>query len=214
MINAVKRKIKDKTGASITFALLIFLVCAVISSAIIVAASSAAGRMSQMAQMDQRYYAVTSVAKLLKGEIDGKTVFVTSDSTDQDEYVVRYDYEDDPPTRTDHTILTDASEVLVKLLKGETVDQNRTFSVSTDLTETAHPNSDLACTVKENVDGNTGLLTFTISNTNGTTASTYQLKMVFASKRKETTDTTTGIKTTKIEWTFQGIQKLKGPVTA
>jgi len=203
-MNAMKNKIKSQRGASITFALLLFLVCAVISSAIIVAATSAAGRMSQMAQMDQRYYAVTSVAKLLKSEIDGKTVYVTPGT---DKYIVRYDYEEDPPTRTDHTILTDASEVLVRLLKGETVTPNRTFSVSTELTAADHPNSDLACTVNESVDSNTGLLSFTISNTNGTTSSTYKVKMTFSSKRKESTDVFTGLKTTKIEWSFQSIKK-------
>ena len=208
-MNAMKNKIKSQKGASITFALLIFLVCAVVSSAVIITASSAAGRMSQMAQMDQRYYAVTSVAKLLKSEIDGKTVYVTPDTTDPKKYIVRYDYEAVPPTRTQHTILTDASEVLVRLLKRETVGQDRIFTVTTNLTASDHPNSDLVCTVEENVDSKTGLLTFTIRNTNGTSTSTYRVKMIFASKRKESTVVSTGLKETKIEWKFQSIQKME-----
>ena len=65
-MNRVKRKLKNQTGASITFALLLFLVCAVLSSVIIVAATAASGRMSKIAETDQRYYAVTSAAELLK----------------------------------------------------------------------------------------------------------------------------------------------------
>jgi len=75
-MNAMKNKIKSQRGASITFALLLFLVCAVISSVVIVAATAAGGRMSQIAQSDQRYYAVTSAAELLKDALDGKTVTV------------------------------------------------------------------------------------------------------------------------------------------
>lgn len=68
-MNRVKRKLKNQTGASITFALLLFLVCAVLSSVIIVAATAASGRMSKIAETDQRYYAVTSAAVLLKDMI-------------------------------------------------------------------------------------------------------------------------------------------------
>lgn len=65
-MQAIKKKLRSQRGASITFALLIFLVCAVLSSVIIVAASTAAGRMSKLAETDRRYYAVTSAAELMK----------------------------------------------------------------------------------------------------------------------------------------------------
>lgn len=64
-MNRIKWKLQSRKGASITFSLLIFLVCAVVSSIVIVAASTSAGRLSEMAQMDQRYYAVTSAAEML-----------------------------------------------------------------------------------------------------------------------------------------------------
>ncbi len=73
-MNAIKNKIRSREGASISFALLAFLVCAVISSVVIVAGSTAAGRMSQIAQSDQRYYAVNSAAGLLQSTLDGKVV--------------------------------------------------------------------------------------------------------------------------------------------
>lgn len=59
-------KLRSKTGASITYALLLFLVCAVLCSVILAAATAASGRMAKMAEMDQRYYAVTSAAELLQ----------------------------------------------------------------------------------------------------------------------------------------------------
>ena len=65
-MKAIRNKLISRRGASITFALLLFLVCAVLSSVIIAASTAAAGRMSRAAEMDQRYYAVTSAAEFLK----------------------------------------------------------------------------------------------------------------------------------------------------
>ena len=72
----LKIKLRSETGASITFALLLFLVCSVVSIVVVVAGSAAAGRMSQRAETDQRYYAVTSAAELLCDDFKGKTVVV------------------------------------------------------------------------------------------------------------------------------------------
>ena len=71
-MHKLKQKLKSQTGASITFALLLFLVCAVVGSAVLVAGTAAAGRMSKIAEMDQRYYAVNSAARLIIEQIDGK----------------------------------------------------------------------------------------------------------------------------------------------
>jgi hypothetical protein len=60
----VWKKLRSRKGASITFALLAFLVCAVISAVLLASASAAAGRVSGLAESDQRYYAVTSAAQL------------------------------------------------------------------------------------------------------------------------------------------------------
>ncbi len=68
----IRAKLKSETGASITYGLLLFLVCAVLSSVILVAATAAAGRISNLAETDQRYYSVTSAAELVKKAIDGK----------------------------------------------------------------------------------------------------------------------------------------------
>ena len=51
-MTAMRNKIKSQRGASITFALLIFLVCSMVSIAVVVAGTAAAGRMSQRAETD------------------------------------------------------------------------------------------------------------------------------------------------------------------
>ena len=70
----IRRKMRSKRGASITFALLIFLVCAMVSSVVIVSATTAAGHMSSQAEMDERYYAVAEATQMLRNSIEGKQV--------------------------------------------------------------------------------------------------------------------------------------------
>ncbi len=74
MKNRIMDKLRSTKGASITFALLLFLVCAVLCSVILAAATAASGRMSKIAENDQRYYCVSSAAELLKELLDGKSV--------------------------------------------------------------------------------------------------------------------------------------------
>lgn len=77
MIRQVHQKLRSQTGASITYALLLFLVCAVIGAVVLTAGTAAAGRVSQMAEMDQRYYSVSSAAELLAQELTGESKAVT-----------------------------------------------------------------------------------------------------------------------------------------
>ena len=64
-MQAIKNKIRSRRGASLTFALLLFLVCAVVGSVVLVAGTAASRRLIQIAEMDQRYYSVNSAARLL-----------------------------------------------------------------------------------------------------------------------------------------------------
>lgn len=72
--NRIRTKLRSKRGASITFALLLFLVCAALSAVVLVAATTAAGRISNIAETDQRYYSVTSAAELLRDSLDNNMV--------------------------------------------------------------------------------------------------------------------------------------------
>ena len=74
--NYLRRKLASRRGASITFALLLFLVCTVIGVIVLVAGTAAGGRMSKLAESDARYYAVDSAAQLLRKEIEASRVTV------------------------------------------------------------------------------------------------------------------------------------------
>jgi len=75
----IRKKLNSRKGASITYALLIFLVCAVVGSAVLVAGTAASGRMSKIAENDQRYYAVTSAARMIIDQIDGVPVTIVEE---------------------------------------------------------------------------------------------------------------------------------------
>ena len=75
-MQAIKKKLRSQSGASITFALLIFLVCAVVGSVVLAAGTAASGRMSRLAEMDQRYYSVNSAARLLTDLLDGTSATI------------------------------------------------------------------------------------------------------------------------------------------
>ncbi len=80
-MNAVQRKLCDRSGATLTVALLFFIMCAAAGSVILVAATTSTGRLSQLQASDQNYYAVVSAAKLIRDEIDGQTIGVKQTET-------------------------------------------------------------------------------------------------------------------------------------
>ncbi len=73
MGKTVWKKLRSRKGASLTFALLAFLVCAVISAVLLASAMATSGRMSKLAETDRRYYAVTSAARLFCDALDGQS---------------------------------------------------------------------------------------------------------------------------------------------
>ena len=84
-------KLRSRKGASLTFALLAFLVCAVISAVLLASASASAGRLSNLAESDQRYYAVTSAAQLFCDALKDQTFTIerveTTTNTTEREYI-------------------------------------------------------------------------------------------------------------------------------
>lgn len=198
----VRRKLGSQAGASITFALLLFLVCAVISSVVIVAATAAGGRLSKLAEMDQRYYAVTSAAELLRHEIDGKTVIVTQSKDAEGNPVYTARYKDADADAED--ILADAS---ARLVRGNTDAQ--TFA----LTATGIADAALDCTIAETV-GADRLLTFDISNKDGTAGSIYRLRLVFTPNIRTSAPDADGSVKTTLTWSFQSLKKTRGGVTS
>ena len=197
----IKKKLKTQDGASISFALMLFLVCAVLSSAVIVAGTAAAGRLSRLAETDQRYYAVTSAAELLCSNISGKTI------------TVEYNKETGtviPAAST--TILSDASEKLVEALSStgeEETDEvlQRTFRLTPD---TDVSNARLDCIIKETLQRD-GMLLFEVSNDPGESRSgIYTLRIVFSSKMKRSaSDNSEDTVKTTLTWNLHSIRKIR-----
>lgn len=80
-MNAVQRKLQDRSGATLTVALLFFIMCAAAGSVILAAATTSTGRLAELQASDQNYYAVVSAAKLIRDEIDGQTIGVKQTET-------------------------------------------------------------------------------------------------------------------------------------
>ena len=68
--NPVRTKLRSQEGASILFALFFFIVCSVIGSIVLTAATAAAGRMKDVEQNNKNYYAVNSAANLLESVVN------------------------------------------------------------------------------------------------------------------------------------------------
>ena len=165
-MKAIKNKLQSKRGASITFALLLFLVCAVISGVVIVAATTAAGRMSQQDEMDERYYAVTAAAKRLNDIFDGKKVTVNYDikegKPDFDSMTVT---DSEGNAFANNSILFKASKDVVQgVMFGDMASVTKPDEIS--ITDT---DSNISCTVDRNMNVD-GRMEYTISAQKSTDA--------------------------------------------
>ena len=224
-MNQIKRKLRSRRGASITFALLIFLVCAVVSVAVVVAGSAAAGRMSQRAETDQRYYAVTSAAELLCDDFKGKTVTVVYDQGSEGAAEVTAEVteirkaDNSLVSMDDERIVAAVSKTLV-----ETIANPDTSLMAGDIYRLTAPvdglpNAALDCTIIEYIYRD-GRVVFEISNTTDpadTSAPVYTLQATFeanisksVSQYEDTSSSEPTVKqkvTTKLVWSLNNIKK-------
>ena len=66
-------KLKSHSGATILFALLVFMLCILAGTGALTAAAANSGRYTHLKADQQQYLSVSSAAKLLKSELSGKT---------------------------------------------------------------------------------------------------------------------------------------------
>lgn len=104
-MNEVQRKLHDRSGATLTVALLFFIMCAAAGSVILAAATTSTGRLSQLQASDQNYYAVVSAAKLIRDEIDGQTIGVKQLETKTTTVTTKTDNGGTLDDTTDDTII-------------------------------------------------------------------------------------------------------------
>lgn len=223
-MKAIKNKIHSEQGASITFALLLFLVCAVISSIVIVAATTTSGRLADMARMDQRYYSVTSAARLLC-EMDGKNTVVetTNKTTITGEYGITGEpLENQEPGFPKTEAYTEpkpasivGSDIFeyagICLLTKPAPDDGIYFNKELELKEEDSSDEKLNISMKAVLNDN-GKLIIELHNQN-TDKGVYSLRLVFSSAKsnKETSSKTEGdlhttIERTKISWLLESIE--------
>ena len=208
MKKRIRNKLRSQTGASISFALLLFLVCAVLCSVILTAATAASGRMSNLAETDQRYYAVTSAAELLKDLFNKKTVkiekittgkrketykdgSVSSSTTYGNDYSLKLNSEvvnDSSPSFS--SIVTDAAYKYFNGVKSEDFSLQSSDTLKNALGFSGNTDS-LAVDIKEVIDDN-GNITLTVGDK-------YKIELVFsASVTGPMTTEAAGTSTTKI----------------
>ena len=74
--HTIASRIKSERGASFSIALLLIIVCVVLSSVILAASTASTGWMAKRGQADQRYYSVVSAAQLFQDSLgDGGAKF-------------------------------------------------------------------------------------------------------------------------------------------
>ena len=196
-MNAMKNKIKSQKGASITFALLIFLVCAVVSSAVIVAATTAAGRMSTMEEMDERYYAVTDACELLCRRLDGQTATVKYTEDTNGKIITAT-----AVVEGDNPILKDVSEKLILGTEGNILPTGLTQPIEISGKDGT---TKYSCSISEYLQS--GTLTFDVNaeggKINNGTYKAYKLSAIFASNVK----LKAANQTASVTWKLRSLKK-------
>lgn len=217
-MNAIKNKIKSQRGASITFALLLFLVCSVVSIVVVVAGSAAAGRMSQRAETDQRYYAVSSAAELLCDDFKGTKVEVEytkqASETDVPEKKISVTNVNGAPPNESNGVITAVSKCLVFKIANSSTTTDPDDTLKLESTDKPAVN----CTINEYVKKD-GRVIFEIFNGEaGDNIPKYTLQTVFEANITQSTTQYTENEvsmekiTVNLEWSVNSIKKGAGSV--
>lgn len=165
----LRAKLKSESGASITYALLLFLVCAVLSSIILVASTAASGRISNLTKTDQRYYSVTSAAELVKNEIAGKNVRITKYSDDRG-LVIEGKGNDNTYSQSG------VSELLSDLVKSIDESENGSGNKKLELIVNPQHSDSIKIAIDEAWD-NEGMLNINVYNSDG--AKPFRINLAF-----------------------------------
>ncbi|MBO7675097.1 MAG: hypothetical protein J6S63_08825 [Atopobiaceae bacterium] len=137
MFSHVKRKICSQRGASLSMALMLFLVCTTVASIVLAAGSAAIGRVSQLKEMEKSYCNVSSAAELIWDELnqgrDGAEVHIVRTCESLDDSLT-------PGEHTTYTFTVDGEEKPSTLFQKIACDL--VFGTSTTLVSTSYTISD------------------------------------------------------------------------
>ena len=209
-MQAIRNKLRSRRGASLTFALLLFLVCAVVGSAVLVAGTAAAGRMSKIAEMDQRYYSVHSAARLLIDMMEKSDVRVEKTVMTDDSAADSYKYfEKIGDTETEVSITSGFTSIAMEAAYRIANDKN----ISDVITFTLEPsieNGNLKVAVRETLVPDGGIL-FELENADEE-SDHYLIHVRLAAKKQEKheliTDEHKELITTSLTWELSDVQSV------
>ncbi|GEM_PF-3245991 len=191
-MNKIRLKLTSQSGASITYALLLFLVCAVVSSIVLAAGTAASGRISNSVSTDQRYYSVTSAAELLEDLYDGvkvvtQTTKVGSADATMDRYYPKYYKGTETLLGNNYKILEEAAKNIIGLPPEVAV-----FPLDLEVKVGSDKNADLLVKyvpISSGDEVKSGRLIFTISSYDpDNDKDNYRLYLVFDADVDQTED--------------------------
>ena len=211
MSGVIYRKLNSKRGASLAMALLLFLVCMAVSSVVLTAATVAAGRLSELVRMDQRYFSVTSAAELLRSDIEADKLVVVCTKTVEE--VAEVDPADPDGEPVVHEVEHRSYELqgagedknylqlqTLKLVQGETLDP---MILTIESTNSDYDKLKAEVTIAPLPDPQRGMLV-TVRNDNGD-SQVYQLKMTCVADVLE--EVVGNVTTYTVTWTVSGITR-------
>lgn len=78
----VENKLRGRSGATILFAILVFMLCILAGTGALTAAAANSGRYTHLKEDQKQYLSMSSAVKLLRGELSGKTFTAKAKVTD------------------------------------------------------------------------------------------------------------------------------------
>jgi hypothetical protein len=100
----MRRKLKSENGASLALALLFFVICAMVGSVVLAAATAAAGRIANLQKSDQARYTLESAADLIESQLTGWSYVRAGVTSTSEAGIVRSAPQGTSGTRTDYNL--------------------------------------------------------------------------------------------------------------
>lgn len=100
----MRRKLKSENGASLALALLFFVICAMVGSVVLAAATAAAGRIANLQKSDQARYTLESAADLIESQLTGWSYVRAGATSTSEAGIVRSAPQEPTGTRTDYDL--------------------------------------------------------------------------------------------------------------
>lgn len=94
----MRRKLKSENGASLALALLFFVICAMVGSVVLAAATAAAGRIANLQKSDQARYTLESAADLIESQLTGWSYVRTGTTSESEQGKVKSPGDGEPYT--------------------------------------------------------------------------------------------------------------------